>query len=143
MTVDLFVDNVPLVDFGMYAIDMPELLFTIDYDGDFFPVTCTCGAPGCAGVFRPTTVRHQAGLVRWHVPEPDPPRDLTFDEDQYSAEIVRLVEEGTRLAAGGRLTEAIPPCNRRLFQGDASLRESNDSWRAHQLESGAWRIPEG
>ena len=139
--VDLLVGGVPITDFGRYAINFPfGLVPTIEYDGEFWPLTCTCGDEGCAGIWKPTTVRHDGHLVRWHLGDPEPHRQITFDEQQYSDEIRRLVEEATRLVADGRLTDAVPYFNQLFFAREETLDEDLRDYGRRQLELGIWRI---
>ena len=139
--IDVLIDEAPLADYGNYATNLLSLVPSVDYDGDFFMVVCTCGDAGCAGIVNPITVTHQSGRVDWHVPEPEPVRDFSFDEDQYRVEIVRLVDEGTLLASDGKLTDAIPENNQQFLERNPALLENIGYARKLQLESGRWKKP--
>jgi hypothetical protein len=140
--VDVLVDGELLADFGDYATDVPfGLLPSIEYDGRFDILTCTCGNAGCSGLGQSIQVTHEGGLVHWRLIEPLPPRHLTFDEREYAQEVHRLVDEGKKLASNGTLTDTVPDVNQRLFDGDDQTKESMEQWRRIQLERGEWRAP--
>jgi hypothetical protein len=98
LVIEAYVDGEPLVDFDEYSIDVPlGLLPSSERSGYWYIVTCTCGDPGCAGIFAGVEVRHREGRITWRIPEPGPMRDFVFDADQYRAEVQRLIE-GARKA---------------------------------------------
>jgi hypothetical protein len=51
-----------------YCIDMVQLVESFCGSGDYFILTCSCGEPGCAGLFIPFHVEHLGGgIIRWHI----------------------------------------------------------------------------
>lgn len=61
-------------------LDFSSFVDSTKRDGEYFLVTCTCGEPGCAGIFDGVLVTHEGELVRWKVPNPIQ-RDDDSDED--------------------------------------------------------------
>lgn len=79
-----------------YLFDASALLTQRDVSGPVDLFTCTCGEPGCAGLFDDTVLEVEGPLVHWHFPE-DPfrstlgenwftsaePLTFTFTREQY------------------------------------------------------------
>ena len=47
-------------------VDLNHLKTSLDRDGTFFIWTCSCGDPGCAGLFDGVRVTHSGGRTLWH-----------------------------------------------------------------------------
>ena len=134
--VEAFVDDVPLADFARHAIDVPfGLLPSVERDGYWYIITCTCGDPGCGGVFYGVEVRHREGKVHWHVPEPGPMRDYVFDEVEYHQEIRAMIDEARRAVAGSAVAEPgkndfAPYDNDLFFKGALDDSQLTSTWDA-------------
>lgn len=51
--------------------------------GDYYLLTCSCGEPGCAGLFEPFHVAHLGdGIIHWHFVQPEPEREAYFSSSQ-------------------------------------------------------------
>jgi hypothetical protein len=60
---------------------------------ELYIFTCTCGVPGCAGIWRGVEVLHEHALVVWLVRSLPPRRVVVFDRDQYCREILTKVTQ--------------------------------------------------
>jgi len=89
---ELLVGDELLLDFeGLtLAVDLGQLALSLQGDGEFFILTCTCGVAGCAGLETGVQVTRDGKNVHWVVREPGPTRTLVFDGDAYA----RAVKEG-------------------------------------------------
>lgn len=99
--VDLRVNGQSLFDLrdGGLSIDLAELARSVDHDGDYQMLTCSCGIAGCAGIKEGIRVRHNAKCVRWSVRTFQPARILVFDRSHYRNAILRGVLEGRKVEA--------------------------------------------
>lgn len=71
-----------------YCMDDTELLRSFDAPGEYWFLTCSCGEPGCAGLWEPFKVEHlENGIIHWHVTCPGPERDFYFSRDQAMREL--------------------------------------------------------
>lgn len=71
-----------------YVMCEDELVRSLEKPGDYWLLTCTCGEPGCAGLFSPFEVEHlDDGVIHWHVTDPGPERDFYFSRDQAIREL--------------------------------------------------------
>ncbi len=71
-----------------YCMDETELRRSLESPGDYWFLTCSCGEPGCAGLFTPFHVAHlEDGIIHWHVTDPGPERDFYFSRDQAVREL--------------------------------------------------------
>ncbi len=80
MVVSLSINSETLADFSYYAIDLEELVRSQSEDGEVFLLTCWCGQPSCAGIYRGVQVWHEAADIHWLVPEPDAPKEYVFEK---------------------------------------------------------------
>lgn len=83
LVTEVAINGQPIVDFGKYAIDLYELMKSKQSNGSFFIITCWCGDAGCAGISHGIKVEHRDGKVFWVVSEPEPKRNLVFQQDAY------------------------------------------------------------
>ncbi|MCC5652842.1 hypothetical protein LC609_24160 [Nostoc sp. XA013] len=109
-----------LTDFTYYAVDLEELIQSIDRDGQFYIITCWCGVPGCAGVTKGVDVLHNQDLIRWTVTQPAPSRTLTFEQKMYETAIRTAVMQGKKLIAQAKYSsnqnlEVVPMQNEGLI----------------------------
>jgi hypothetical protein len=86
---EILVDDELLLDFeGLWlAVDLGQLALSLQGDGEFFIITCTCGVAGCAGLTRGVQVVHDGKNVHWVVRQPGPARTLVFDGEAYAEAI--------------------------------------------------------
>ncbi len=95
LVIEAYIDGEQLVGVDQYSIDVPfGLLPSVERNGYWYIVSCSCGDPGCAGIFSGVEVKHREGRITWHLLEPGPMRDFRFDADQYRGEVYRLIENG-------------------------------------------------
>lgn len=96
---EILVNGQRLTDFTYYAVNLEELIQSIDRDGQFYIITCWCGVPECAGVTKGVNVSHNQDLIRWTVTQPEPSRTLTFTKKMYENAIRTAVKQGKKLIA--------------------------------------------
>ncbi len=71
-----------------YVLCEDELVRSLEKPGGYWLLTCSCGEPGCAGLFTPFEVEHlDDGIIHWHVTDPAPERDFYFSHDQAMSEL--------------------------------------------------------
>ncbi len=93
--IELAIDDQLLVNpkHDHLAIDLAELVKTLEDDGEFFIITCTCGDPGCAGIMEGVKVHHNGKMVYWQfrIPQVDLEnvRTAAFMQDNY----VRAIQD--------------------------------------------------
>jgi hypothetical protein len=64
--VKLFVNGAPL--FPDFVLDAIEVLVQGTHEGRFYPVTCGCGVPECAGIHDDIRIHCDATVVAWLMP---------------------------------------------------------------------------
>ena len=87
------------VDIGEnYCINDEELLNALTRSGEFYPFTCDCGEPECAGILAPVCCQKNATLMTWHKKYPAPERSSSITvlpngvrESLPSADITRCI----------------------------------------------------
>jgi hypothetical protein len=64
---DMQVDGKQLLDpeMKLKALDGFELWLSQRFNRKSWPLTCTCGTPGCAGFWEPVTTTRRAGTISW------------------------------------------------------------------------------
>lgn len=88
---------------GRYLTSLAALRSSLERDGIYHVLTCTCGVPECAGLETGVMVAHRRGAVEWMVREPGSPRTYVFDADTYRSVIEHAMERaGAIMAAAGR-----------------------------------------
>ena len=114
---EVLVDNELLLDFeGLYlAVDLLQLALSLQADGEFFILTCTCGVPGCAGLERGVQVTHDDKNVHWVVREPGPTRTLLFDSEGYAVAIKQGLAQFEQRCVQHPGMEPVPMQNRYLL----------------------------
>ena len=81
-----------------YRIDRNALLESFAGSGDYWLLTCSCGEPGCAGLFIPFHVTHLGdGVIHWHIEHPEPEREFYFSKGQAIQSIITGLRAGDRL----------------------------------------------
>jgi len=66
-----------------YAVDISELVGTATKAGEYYPLTCGCGYPMCAGLEEPIVVEHHDALILWKLAYPEPERVFSFSAAKY------------------------------------------------------------
>ena len=56
------------------TVDMREMIASLKGSGEYAILTCTCGEPGCAGVWENIIVIHWPTTIRWLIPHQGPDR---------------------------------------------------------------------
>lgn len=94
------------------VVDMRILAASMKGPGEYDILTCSCGEPGCAGVWQGIIVFHYYDLIRWLIPhpivrpfEPDGKeaervitfKDRYFRKTDYVKAIVSAIEEAKGL----------------------------------------------
>src|SRR5436309_11804523 len=100
LTIEARIDGAPLLDLKKYSVGAVWGLYpSTTRSGGFFIITCTCGDPGCGGIWNPVTVEHGPGVVNWRITEPAPVREFQFEKDAYVNEVTVPLREAKRLFA--------------------------------------------
>jgi hypothetical protein len=86
------VDTLPPEMDGWW-ISMGRLARSARESDEHYIFTCSCGAPGCAGLTRGVETVHEDGLVVWRIRGIRPRRVVVFDREQYRQEILSKVRE--------------------------------------------------
>ena len=97
--VGLTVDHTPLADFSYYATDLAELTRSLNQSGEFFILTCWCGAPECVGIGRGVLVRHEGNQIHWQILAPFPHNEYIFNRDAVQDALVVLQKDIKRFVA--------------------------------------------
>lgn len=123
----LFADDVP-VNEGWH-IDWVDLATSAFLDGDYFPLTCSCGVPQCARIHEPVRVAHEGNAICWHIIEPKPERRFRFDREQYRMAILDFLREVQR---------TVPRSKRggKFNFGHACFRVTDLDWCIKTLDTG-------
>ena len=133
----LLVDGVVLTT--DYTLDYHELARSTVESGGYWPFTCGCGEPGCAGLTSPVEVQHTGSTVSWHITDPEPERHFIFHADQYHhaiasslTQVSKLVMQRQRDLPIGpyrfnrvRLNSCLAICAHELSSGNT---KPSDSW---------------
>ncbi|MGD8397668.1 MAG: hypothetical protein PVG11_02310, partial [Anaerolineae bacterium] len=116
---EIFVDGRLLVDFKQSTLStsLVALQRSIDEDGEFFFVTCTCGIPMCAGIREGVRVTRAHNRVHWVVRGLGDTQTFYFDAEEYGAAIKWGIKQFQQIMREKRL-EAYPPINERLLDRD-------------------------
>jgi len=83
-----------------YCLDYGQLVESLEKDGEFYFLTCGCGEPGCAGIYHGIRVRHDVGLVFWHVHFPEPERHFCFSATQYREAVCTALTAADKVITG-------------------------------------------
>jgi hypothetical protein len=67
-----------------YCVNYGALIGSVRGNGEYFILTCTCGIPECAGIYKGVEVKFINNFVEWHFIDPYPLRDKTFVFDGNS-----------------------------------------------------------
>lgn len=114
---EILVDDELLLDFeGLtLAVDLGQLALSLQGDGEFFIITCTCGVAGCAGLTRGIQVTHDGRNVHWVVRQPGPTRTLVFDGEACARAIKQGLAQFEQLCIQHPGMSPVPRQNRYLL----------------------------
>ncbi|MCO6046764.1 hypothetical protein NG895_22940 [Aeoliella sp. ICT_H6.2] len=90
-------------------IDLAQLKSSLNNDGTFFIWTCSCGAPGCAGMFDGVRVSHRGDVTNWH--DIDCKRKYTFKSQDLRDAYVRGIIDGVEKLNARSNLEPVPDQN--------------------------------
>ncbi len=76
-----------------YYLDDLELVNALTHSGKFYPFTCGCGVPGCAGIEEPVYCQKNAAVVTWHKKHPAPEETFTFDSEKVLIELEQVLSD--------------------------------------------------
>ena len=86
------------------GVDLVELAKTLDTDGEFFIITCSCGDPGCAGINEGVHVTRDEHILRWRIRDrgkgTEPERHFAFDADAYKTAVKQGIIQFMQLYDG-------------------------------------------
>lgn len=101
----IMIDN---IEYSSWGYSFTSLFDSISKDGEYYIFTCSCGTPGCAGIFNGVIVIHEENHIIWKVPDPisidtddenyneDDEvkyKTYTFDKNQYAGSIISAIEK--------------------------------------------------
>ena len=114
---EILVDEELLLDFeGLWlAVDLGQLALSLQGDGEFVIITCTCGVAGCAGLTQGVQVVHDGKNVQWVVRGPGPTRTLVFAGDAYAEAIKQGLAQFEQRCVEHPGMEPVPRQNRYLL----------------------------
>lgn len=89
---EIWIDGIHLDE--PHVVDVCELVRSIFRPDEFFFFTCTCGEPGCAGIWEGFNVRHVPGKILWRFRRPvkEPHSDQTEEELGQQTSCTNAVE---------------------------------------------------
>jgi hypothetical protein len=90
-------------------VDLGQLRNCLSKSGTYFPWTCACGFPGCAGIEKGIAVSHQGGVSTWH--NLDGFGSIRFETSMLRKAFDKALSEGARLLANTPNLEVVPAQN--------------------------------
>ena len=109
----LVVNHSDVNEHDLEYIDLPQLQLSLTSAGTFFPWTCSCGAPGCAGMFNGVRVSHTDTHTTWI--DLDCHRNLRFPTDLLASAYDRAITEGRRMLHSTPGLEPTPEQNTHAY----------------------------
>ena len=97
-------------------VDLNQLRTSIEENGTYFIWTCSCGAPGCAGLFHGVHVIHSNEETIWH--DLDCKRKFVFKSTDLWDAFHRGIIEGRNLLNDRPTLEPIPEQNATAYRND-------------------------
>lgn len=76
-----------------YCIDDKELLKALTRSGEFYPLTCGCGEPGCAGIVEPVYCTKNGDLMLWLKKSPPPIQTFSLNSKNVLVELEAVLSE--------------------------------------------------
>lgn len=114
----LIVDNVQIDEHDPDHIDLEQLSLCLTSSGTFFPWTCSCGCPGCAGRFEGVIVSHNGDKSTWL--DQDSKRHYEFSTSMLHSSFRKAIEEGSQMLAQSPGLQAIPVLNAAVYQQEVN-----------------------
>ena len=97
-------------------VDLNQLEESLDNDGTYFIWTCSCGAPGCAGLFDGVVVKHVDGKTTWI--DLDQNRKFVFETTALKNAFSSAIIDGSKLLNERPGLEPTPEQNASAYQHD-------------------------
>ncbi|MFH1304173.1 MAG: hypothetical protein ABIK07_24230 [Planctomycetota bacterium] len=110
----LVMDNASVDENNPEYLDLTQLRLCLTSSGTFFPWTCSCGAPGCAGMFQGVAVSHTEINTTWL--DLDGNRKLEFSTSMLRSAFDDAIINGSRILATEPGLEVTPNQNAVEFQ---------------------------
>ena len=80
------------VDIGEnYCIDNEELLKALTQSGEFYPFTCGCGEPECAGITEPIYCTKNGNKMLWLKKSPPPIQTFSLNSENILVELEKVL----------------------------------------------------
>lgn len=95
-------------------VDLDQLESSLTENGTFFIWTCSCGAPGCAGLFDGVLVAHEGENTTWH--DIDCKRKFRFKSRDLRNAFDRGIIDGQSHLKERPNLEPVPDQNRSAYQ---------------------------
>lgn len=97
-------------------LDLEQLQSSLNADGDFFIWTCSCGVPGCAGMFDGVRVTHGNGKTAWD--DLDCKRQFFFDSHDLRRAFDDAILAGRQLLLDRPDLDVTPDQNAPYYTND-------------------------
>lgn len=110
----LVLDDSPVEESSPEYLDLSELRLCLTASGRFFPWTCSCGVPGCAGMFLGVCVSHHGDKTTWL--DLDLNRKLEFSTSMLSSAFNDAIMERADILALDPKLEITPDQNRAAYK---------------------------
>jgi len=114
LCVEVEIGNYLLVNYeqGDLGVDLVELVRTLDTDGEFLIITCSCGDAGCAGISKGIHVIREKTALHWLVQNRgkgvEPAKRFTFDAEAYNTALKRGIIQFMQLYEGNPTIDTTP-----------------------------------
>tara|TARA_R110002167_G_scaffold111382_2_gene283055 strand:- start:335 stop:895 length:561 start_codon:yes stop_codon:yes gene_type:complete len=105
----LVIDDSPADESSPEYLDLNQLRISLHSAGRFFPWTCSCGVPGCAGMFLGVYVSHHSNKTTWL--DLDLNRKLVFSTTMLRSAFNDAIIEGAEILALDSQLEITPDQN--------------------------------
>lgn len=76
-----------------FCIDDRELLKALTQTGEFYPFTCGCGIPECAGIKEPLYCTQNGDIMHWLKKSPPPIETFSFNPENVLVELEKVLSE--------------------------------------------------
>lgn len=80
--VRMLIDNNSIADYWVYP-NFSELVASINKNGNYFILSCSCGIPECIDLNTPFKITRKDKLIEWVITDPGPARTVTFNFIEY------------------------------------------------------------
>jgi len=113
----LVINNTSIDKDNPEYLDLTQLRRCLTSSGTFFPWTCSCGDPGCAGMFQGVSVSHNGNNSTWL--DLDGNRKLEFSTSMLHSTFDDALIDGSQILASTPGREATPEQNAVEYQSAA------------------------